>query len=172
MEPKDEKKAIEDEILEIADCGLILFMERNTIGGINCELENLKSEEVVERFKDYTLTHFLTLYKIKLLAETRRITKEQANAIIKLFKAKIKVEREINVEVEKEMSNPTSESKQKILLLGFVRDKIDEEIKKTNIVDDDLDLKSILIWLVENKNYSNIPSAKEIEDKLKKLKYE
>jgi len=162
---------IEDEILELLNYGLKLFMAGNTIGGINYELDNFKSEKDIERFKDYTLSDFLTLYKIKLLAENKTISKEQAINLIKLFKEKIKVERVINAEVEKEMANPKYKSKQKVLL-GFVKDKIDEEIKKTNIVDDDLNLKNILIGIVENKDYSNIPSAKEIEEKLRLLKYE
>ncbi len=168
MEPEGK---IEDEILELLNYGLKLFMAGNTIGGINYELDNFKSEKDIERFKDYTLSDFLTLYKIKLLAENKTISKEQAINLIKLFKEKVKVERVINSEEAKEMANPNYKSKQKVLL-GFVKDKIDEEIKKTNIVVGDLDLKNILIETIENEDYSQIPSAKELEEKLKNLKYE
>ena len=162
---------IEDEILELLNYGLKLFMAGNTIGRINYELDNFKSEKDIERFKDYTLSDFLTLYKIKLLAENKTISKEQAINLIKLFKEKVKVERVINSEVEKEMANPNYKSKQRVLL-GFVKDKIDEEIKKTNIVVSDLDLKNILIETIKNEDYSQIPSAKELEEKRNRLKYE
>ena len=168
MEPEGK---IEDEILELVNCGLKLFMAGNTIGSINYELDNFKSEKDIERFKDYTLSDFLTLYKIKLLAENKIISKEQATNIIKLFKEKVKVERVINSEEEKERANPNYKSKQ-LILLNFVKEGLDEIIKKANIVVEDLDLKNILIGLVENEDYSNIPSTKEIEDKLKLLKYE
>ena len=170
------EEKIEDEILELINYGLKIFMVGNTVGGINDELDDLKSEKVIERFKierfkDYTLTDFLTLYKIKLLAENKIISKEQASGLIKLFKEKIKVERVINAEVEKEMSNSNYKSKQKVLL-GFVKDKIDKEIEKTNIPIGDIKLESILLDMISKQDYSSIPKAEEIDEKLKSLKYE
>ena len=168
---KSQEEKMEDEILELLNYGIKLFMESNTIGGINQELDNFKSEKVVERFKDYKLIDFLTVYKIKLLAENKIITKEQAVSLIKLFKEKIKVERVINAEIEKEVFNKDYKSKKKVLL-GFVKDKIDEEINKTNIIVDDLKLKDILISMIQDDDYSKIPTGEELEEKLKLLKYE